>query len=40
MVLSVDLGKNDEDNKKVSFEKGIYKIDSFDNEFLGYSNPV
>lgn len=38
----MDWGKNEDDPKKVSFEKVIYRMDSFDNdnEFLGYSNPI
>jgi hypothetical protein len=40
LLLSVDLGKHEDDIKKVSFEKTIYRMDSFDKEILGYSNPI
>ena len=37
--LSLEF-KGDDEIKKVSFDKVIYRMDSFDKEILGYSNPV
>lgn len=37
--LSLEF-KGDDEIKKVSFDKVIYRMDSFDKEILGYSNPI